>query len=139
VPLPAAATEHGRRCQCVDAAITLQELHGRDTHTLGPGACGAAVAEARFVAAPAPGCDSTLTAVTMGEMSRHVADAGSYVPVTILIQEMPEGLTRIAYDTVTSAIAPYHDAAASKVAERLDAEVLDLLRRVTGAPASATT
>ena len=76
--------------------------------------------------------------VTMGEMTRHVPDAGSYAPVTILIQEMPDGRTRVAYDTVASEIAPYHDAAASQVAERLDTEVLDLLRRVTGVPASAT-
>ena len=75
--------------------------------------------------------------VTMGEMTRHVADAGSYAPVTILIQEMPGGGTRVAYDSVASAIAPYHDAAASQVAERLDAEVLELLRQVTGVPASA--
>jgi hypothetical protein len=27
--------------------------------------------------------------VTMGEMTRHVADAGSYAPVTLLIQENP--------------------------------------------------
>jgi len=71
--------------------------------------------------------------VTMGEMTRHVADAGSYAPVTVLIQETAEGGTRIAYDTVASALARYHDAAASDVAERLDAEVLGLLRQVTGA------
>ncbi len=76
--------------------------------------------------------------VTMGQMTRHVADAGSYAPVTILIQQMPDGGTRVAYDTVASAIAPYHDAAASEVAERLDTEVLDLLRQVTGVPAPAT-
>jgi uncharacterized protein (DUF302 family) len=76
--------------------------------------------------------------VTMGQMTRHVADAGSYAPVTILIQEMPDGGTRVAYDTVASAIAPYHDAAASEVAQRLDTEVLELLRQVTGAPASVT-
>jgi len=76
--------------------------------------------------------------VTMGEMTRHLADAGSYAPVTILIQERPDGGTRVAYDTVASAIAPYHDAAAAQVAEHLDTEVLDLLRQVTGAPASAT-
>ena len=75
--------------------------------------------------------------VTMGQMTRHVADAGSYAPVTILIQQMPDGGTRVAYDTVASAIAPYHDAAASEVAYRLDTEVLDLLRQVTGVPASA--
>ena len=70
--------------------------------------------------------------VTMGEMTRHLPDAGSYAPVTILIQELPGGGTRIAYDTVTSAIAPYHDAAATQVAVRLDSEVLGLLRHVTG-------
>jgi len=73
--------------------------------------------------------------VTMGQMTRHVADAGSYAPVTILIQEMPGGGTRVAYDTVASAIAPYRDAAAAQVAEQLDAEVLGLLRTVTAGPA----
>jgi hypothetical protein len=76
--------------------------------------------------------------VTMGQMTRHLPDAGSYAPVTILIEELPAGGTRVAYDTVTSAIARYGDAAASRVAERLDTEVLELLRRVTGVPASAT-
>ena len=70
--------------------------------------------------------------VTMGEMTRQVADAGSYAPVTILIEEKPAGGTRVAYDTVASAIAPYRDAAASQVAQRLDAEVLELLHQATG-------
>jgi hypothetical protein len=74
----------------------------------------------------------------MGQMTRHVADAGSYAPVTILIQELPDGRTRVAYDSVCSAIAPYHDAAASQVARRLDAEVLTLLRQVSAVPASGT-
>jgi hypothetical protein len=69
--------------------------------------------------------------VTMGEMTRHVPDAGSYAPVTILIEETPGGGTRVAYDSVVSAIARYDDAAASEVAERLDAEVLGLLRAAT--------
>jgi hypothetical protein len=69
--------------------------------------------------------------VTMGEMTRHVADAGSYAPVTILIEELPDGGSRVAYDSVASAIAPYHDDAASEVARRLDAEVLTLLRKAT--------
>jgi hypothetical protein len=50
-----------------------------------------------------------------------------------VIQELPDGGTRIAYDTVASAIAPYRDAAAAEVAERLDTEVLGLLRQVSGA------
>jgi hypothetical protein len=77
--------------------------------------------------------------VTMGEMTRHVADAGSYAPVTILIQESLDGGSRVAYDSVASAIAPYHDTAASEVAQHLDAEVLTLLREVTGMSAAGST
>jgi hypothetical protein len=73
--------------------------------------------------------------VTMGQMTRHLADAGSCAPVTILIREMPDGGTRIAYDTVASAIAAYRDAAAAQVAEQLDAEVLGLVRQVIAVPA----
>jgi hypothetical protein len=76
--------------------------------------------------------------VTMGQMTRHLPAAGSYAPVTILIQELPAGRTQVAYDTVASEIAPYGDAAASQVAERLDTEVLHLLRHATGIPATAT-
>jgi hypothetical protein len=75
--------------------------------------------------------------VTMGQMTRHVADAGAYAPVTILIQELPSGGTRVAYDTVASAIASYADAAASQVAQQLDTDVLRLLRHATGTPAPA--
>jgi hypothetical protein len=50
---------------------------------------------------------------------------------------MPGGGTRVAYDSVASAIARYHDAAASQVAEQLDTEVLGLLRRITGVSAAA--
>jgi hypothetical protein len=70
--------------------------------------------------------------VTMGQMTRHVADAGSYAPVTILIEELPDGGTRLAYDSVASAIAIYNDPAATRVAEHLDTEVLDLLRQASG-------
>ena len=75
--------------------------------------------------------------VTMGQMTRHVPDAGSYAPVTILIEETRGGGARVAYDSVASAIAPYRDAAASEVARRLDAEVLGLLREATGVQAPA--
>ena len=51
-------------------------------------------------------------------MTRHIPDAGSYAPVTILIEETPDGGTRVAYDSVASALAPYDNAAASTVAER---------------------
>ena len=70
--------------------------------------------------------------VTMGEMTRHVPDAGSYAPVTILIEELPDGGTRIAYDSVVSELAIYDNPAATQVAEKLDTEVLALLREVSG-------
>ena len=76
--------------------------------------------------------------VTMGQMTRHLPAAGSYAPVTILIQELPGGVTQVEYDTVASAIAPYGDAAAFQVAERLDTEVFSLLHQATGMPATAT-
>ena len=67
----------------------------------------------------------------MGQITRHVPDAGSYAPVTILVQELSDGGTR-SRTTASSALAPYGDAAASEVAQRLDGEVLDLLRTATG-------
>jgi hypothetical protein len=76
--------------------------------------------------------------VTMGQMTRHLPAAGSYAPVTILIRELPGGGTQVAYDTVASAIAPYGDAAASQIAQRLDTEVLALLHHASGIPATAT-
>jgi hypothetical protein len=75
--------------------------------------------------------------VTMGQMTRHLPAAGSYAPVTILIQELAGGGTQVAYDTVASAIAPYGNVAASQVAGRLDTEVLRLLHHAAGIPAAA--
>jgi hypothetical protein len=75
--------------------------------------------------------------VTMGQMTRHVSDAGSYAPVTILVEGLAEGGTRIAYDSVTSEIAPYNSGPAAAVAAQLDAEVLGLLRAVSGTPPEA--
>ena len=76
--------------------------------------------------------------VTMGQMTRHLPAADSHAPVTILIQQLAGGGTQVAYDTVTSAIAPYQNAAASQVAQRLDTEVLTLLRQAIGMPTTAT-
>jgi hypothetical protein len=76
--------------------------------------------------------------VTMGQMTRHLPAAASYAPITILIQELAGGGTQVAYDTVASAIAPYGNAAAAQVAQRLDTEVLSLLHHATGIPATAT-
>ena len=62
----------------------------------------------------------------MREMVKHVPDAGSYAPVTILIDERPDGV-HISYDRVASFLAPYKKAEALKVARDLDAKVESLL------------
>ena len=62
----------------------------------------------------------------MREMVKHVPDAGSYAPVTILIDERPDGV-HISYDRVASFLAPYENAEALKVAKDLDAKVEALI------------
>lgn len=63
----------------------------------------------------------------MKQMVEHLPDAGSYVPVTILIDERSDGV-HLSYDTVASALAPYGGPEASKVAQDLDAKVIALLK-----------
>ena len=58
----------------------------------------------------------------MREMVKHVPDAGSYAPVTILIDERPDGV-HISYDRMASLLAPYQNVEALKVAKDLDAKV----------------
>jgi uncharacterized protein (DUF302 family) len=62
----------------------------------------------------------------MKEMVKHVVDAGSYAPVTILIEERPGGV-RISYDRMASYLAPYANSDALKVARDLDAKVEKIL------------
>jgi uncharacterized protein (DUF302 family) len=62
----------------------------------------------------------------MREMVKHVPDAGSYAPVTILIDERPDSV-HISYDRMASFLAPYENAAALNVARELDAKVEALL------------
>jgi uncharacterized protein (DUF302 family) len=62
----------------------------------------------------------------MREMVKHVPDAGSYAPVTILIDERPDGV-HLSYDRMTTLLAPYENAAALKVARDLDSKVEALL------------
>jgi uncharacterized protein (DUF302 family) len=65
----------------------------------------------------------------MREMVRHVPDAGSYAPVTILIDERPDGV-HLSYDRMASLLAPYENVEALKVAKDLDAKVEALLASV---------
>jgi uncharacterized protein (DUF302 family) len=62
----------------------------------------------------------------MREMVKHVPDAGSYAPVTILIDERPDGV-HLSYDTMASLLAPYENVAALRVAKDLDTKVEALL------------
>ena len=66
----------------------------------------------------------------MREMVKHVPDAGSYAPVTILIDQRPDGV-HLSYDRMASLLAPYENAEALRVAKDLDAKVEDLLASIT--------
>jgi len=62
----------------------------------------------------------------MKEMVKHVVDAGSYAPVTILVEERPDSV-RISYDKMASYLAPYGNSDALEVARELDAKVERIL------------
>jgi uncharacterized protein (DUF302 family) len=62
----------------------------------------------------------------MKEMVKHVVDAASYAPVTILIEERPDSV-HISYDRMASYLAPYENNDALKVARELDAKVETIL------------
>ena len=62
----------------------------------------------------------------MKEMAKHVPDAGSYAPVTILIDERSDGV-HLTYDRMASLLAPYGIPDALKVAQDLDRKVEKLL------------
>lgn len=67
----------------------------------------------------------------MKEMVKHVPDAGSYAPVTVLIDERPDGV-HLSYDKMESYLAPYGNSDALAVARNLDAKVTALLRECAG-------
>src|SRR3989442_12294602 len=61
----------------------------------------------------------------MKEMAKHVPDAGSYAPVTVLVDERPDGV-HLSYDRMASLLAPYENLDALEVARNLDMKVEDL-------------
>ena len=63
----------------------------------------------------------------MKEMAKHVPDAGSYVPVTVLVDERADGV-HLSYDKMASLLAPYGNADALAVARDLDSKIENLLR-----------
>jgi uncharacterized protein (DUF302 family) len=64
----------------------------------------------------------------MKEMAKHVPDAGSYAPVTVLVDERADGV-HLSYDRMASFLAPYGNRDALEVARDLDRKVEDLLRQ----------
>ena len=63
----------------------------------------------------------------MKEMAKHVPDAGSYAPVTVLVDERPDGV-HLSYDRMTSLLAPYGNPDALAIAQDLDSKIENLLR-----------
>ncbi len=65
----------------------------------------------------------------MKEMAKHVPDAGSYAPVTVLVDERADGV-HLSYDRMASFLAPYGNRDALEVARNLDKKIEDILRHV---------
>jgi uncharacterized protein (DUF302 family) len=63
----------------------------------------------------------------MKEMVKHVPDAGSYAPVTVLVDERADGV-HLSYDRMASYLAPYQNSEALAVARELDSKIESLLR-----------
>jgi uncharacterized protein (DUF302 family) len=63
----------------------------------------------------------------MKEMVKHVPDAGSYAPVTVLIDERPDGV-HVSYDKMESYLLHYGSSEALAIARDLDAKITTLLR-----------
>jgi uncharacterized protein (DUF302 family) len=67
----------------------------------------------------------------MQQMARHVPDAGSYAPVTVLVDERSDGV-HISYDRMVSLLAPYRNSDALAVARDLDKKIETLLSEAAG-------
>jgi len=67
----------------------------------------------------------------MQQMARHVPDAGSYAPVTVLVDERSDGV-HISYDRMVSLLAPYRNSDALAVARDLDKKAETLLSEAAG-------
>src|SRR6266478_4330907 len=66
--------------------------------------------------------------LVMKEMAKHVPDAGSYAPVTVLVDERDDGV-HLSYDRMASFLAPYGNRDALQVAQNLDKKIEDILRQ----------
>lgn len=62
----------------------------------------------------------------MKEMAKHIPDAGSYAPITILVDERGD-VVHLSYDRMSSLLAPYENEEALRVAKDLDSKIEALL------------
>jgi uncharacterized protein (DUF302 family) len=69
--------------------------------------------------------------LVMKEMAKHVPDAGSYAPTTVLVDERTDGV-HLSYDRMATFLAPYGNAEALTVARDLDSKIETLLRESAG-------
>ena len=60
-------------------------------------------------------------------MARCAPDAGSYAPVTVLVDERQDGV-HLSHDRMASLLAPYRNSEALAIAQDLDAKIEGLLR-----------
>jgi uncharacterized protein (DUF302 family) len=67
----------------------------------------------------------------MKEMVKVTPDAGSYAPVTVLVDERQDG-THLSHDRMASLLAPYGSEESLNVARDLDAKVESLLMAAAG-------
>ncbi len=67
----------------------------------------------------------------MKEMAKHVPDAGSYAPVTVLIDERPDGV-HVSYDKMESYLLHYGSSEALAVARSLDEKITAWLSACAG-------
>src|ERR1700751_961203 len=58
----------------------------------------------------------------MKEIAKNVAEAGSYAPVTVLVDERADGV-HLSYDSIASFLAPYGNCAALDAARNLDKKI----------------
>jgi hypothetical protein len=63
----------------------------------------------------------------MKEMVKHVPDAGSYAPVTVLVDEREDGV-HLSYDTMETLLARYGNLDALAAARELDSKIQNLFR-----------
>src|SRR3954468_20356267 len=64
--------------------------------------------------------------LVMKEMAKHVPEAASYAPVTVLVDERGDGV-HLSYDRMASLLAPYGNLDAIAVARDLDCKIENLL------------